>query len=70
MSTFDKILEVFESQSALARILDVEPMTVSQWKVRGRIPAERCQAIVAASNGRIGLHELRPDVFPDPSQAA
>jgi DNA-binding transcriptional regulator YdaS (Cro superfamily) len=70
MDIFEKLNNVFESQSALARILGVEPMTVSQWKARRRIPAERCRAIVLASEGKITLAELRPDLYDDPSQAA
>lgn len=70
MDIFEKIKGTFGSQSALARQLGVEPMTVSQWKLRGRIPSERCPAIAKASGGRIALHELRPDIFPKPSAAA
>lgn len=70
MDIFEKIKATFGSQSALAKVLDVDPMTVSQWKARRRIPAERCQSIVAASAGAIELHELRPDLFPAPTEAA
>lgn len=67
MDVFKKICDVFDSQSALARELGVEPMTVSQWKVRGRIPAERCLDIAEASGGKIELYELRPDLYPKPA---
>lgn len=70
MDIYSKFKEVFGSQSALARILDVDPMTISQWKSRGRIPAERCPEIVAAAEGRITLCELRPDLYGDPGRAA
>jgi DNA-binding transcriptional regulator YdaS (Cro superfamily) len=69
MNIFDKIKDVFGSQSALAEKLDVDPMVVSQWKKRGRIPAERCHSIVEAAEGRIALHELRPDIYKNPTQA-
>lgn len=70
MDIFDKIKATFGSQSALARILDVDPMAISQWKARRRIPAEHCPAIADASDGKISLHELRPDLFRAPSQVA
>lgn len=70
MDIYSKLKEVFGSQSALARILNVDPMTVSQWKSRGRIPAERCREIADASNGKITLYELRPDLYTDPDRAA
>lgn len=63
MNVFEKINEVFGSQTALAQKLDVNPMTVTQWKRRKRIPAERCHEIVEASGGQISLAELRPDLF-------
>lgn len=70
MDIFDKIKDVFGSQSALAGILGVDPMTISQWKARGRIPAERCPEISAASGGKILPSEMRPDLYGSPEQAA
>ncbi|MEM9151368.1 MAG: YdaS family helix-turn-helix protein [Cyanobacteria bacterium P01_F01_bin.3] len=63
MSAFDRIKDVFGSQSELARLLDVHPMVVSQWKRRRRIPAEWCIEIADASNGEISPSELRPDLY-------
>lgn len=53
--------------SALARKLGgkITPQAVGQWS---RIPAERVQAVAAASG--IPPHELRPDLFPAPAVAA
>lgn len=70
MDIFQKIKDVFGSQSALARRLGLEPMAVSQWKSRGRIPAERCREISRLSDGRILPHEIRPDIYPAPNEAA
>lgn len=67
---FEKIVEVFGSYAALAVKLDCHKMTVTQWRKRKRIPAERCPEIVEAANGEIALHELRPDLYPNPSKAA
>jgi DNA-binding transcriptional regulator YdaS (Cro superfamily) len=69
-NVFDKFSEVFGSCAALAEVLGIHKMAVYQWRKRGRIPAERCPDIVAASGGRIALHELRPDLYADPSKAA
>ncbi len=63
MSIFNRIKEVFGNQSELARQIDETPQVVSNWKCRGRIPAEKCKAIAEASNGQISLHELRPDIY-------
>ena len=42
---------------------------VNQWLQRERVPANRCAHIVKASNGAVTLHQLRPDVFPNPADA-
>lgn len=63
MNIHTKIIEVFGSQRALAARLGVTPMAVTQWKNRGRIPAEWCRAIVDASEGEITLADVRPDLY-------
>ena len=65
----DKAIACFESQRVMAALLDVEPMTVTQWKKRG-VPAERCLEIERATGGVVKCHELRPDVFPAPEKTA
>lgn len=67
---FDVIDEVFDSYAHLARLLGCHKMTISQWKSRGKIPAERVPEIVAAADGLIEPHQLRPDLYPEPSVAA
>ena len=49
------------SQSALARILDVDVAAISQWKSK-RIPAERVLPIERATGVR--RERLRPDLYP------
>ena len=45
----------------LARMLDVSPPTVYEWKTAKRqVPAARCKSIVQLANGTVTLQELRP----------
>jgi len=51
----------------LARKINVEtPQVIVNWRNRGRVPAERCIDIEAATEGKVTRYELRPDVFGDP----
>lgn len=70
MNAIDRAIEAAGSASELARQLGVVPMTVTQWRKRGQVPAERCLAIEAATG--VSRHDLRPDVFgpaPDAQQS-
>lgn len=51
------------SQQALADLLGLRPPSVSEWRKRGRPPAERCIAIEEATGGLVTRYALRPDVF-------
>jgi len=50
------------AQAALARLLDVPPVLISQW-VRGKrpIPLERCGEIEQATESAVTCEEMRPD---------
>lgn len=48
--------------SALAQRCGVTYQAVRKWE-RGRVPAERCRAIEAATDGAVTVHDLRPDIF-------
>lgn len=50
-------------QSKLARDLNVSPQAVQQWVKANRVPAGRCLAVEAATNGAVSRYDLRPDVF-------
>ena len=63
----DRAISEVGSQAELAKCIGVHPMAVSQWKRRGRIPAERVLAIAKATDWRITPHELAPDIYPDPN---
>lgn len=47
----------------LATAIGELPQTVSMWRKRGRVPAEKCIAVEKASGGTASRYELRPDVF-------
>ena len=49
------------SAKALASLMDVTPMAVSYWKVRG-VPAHHALRIEQLTG--VSRHELRPDIYP------
>lgn len=68
MDALDKAIAHFgkpHRPANLAKALDVDPMTVRQWRKRG-VPAERVLEIVIAVKGEVTAYELRPDIYPDP----
>lgn len=57
------------SQQALADALGIKSPSITEWRQRGRIPAERCIAIEGLTG--VSRHDLRPDVFgPAPDSEA
>ncbi|WP_371369973.1 transcriptional regulator [Pseudomonas sp. QL9] len=67
----EKAIAAVGSGRALAQMLGVSPMTISQWKKRG-IPVERVPSVVKACGGAVQAYELRPDLpdlFPVPQAA-
>lgn len=63
MNALDKAIENVGTGAALARLIGVVPMTITQWKRRGNVPPERCAAIERATNGAVTRYDLRPDIF-------
>jgi DNA-binding transcriptional regulator YdaS (Cro superfamily) len=56
--------------SELAKALGVSKQAVSHWRTgRYRVPAEHCRAIERLTDGRVSVHDLRPDVFGPPEQS-
>jgi DNA-binding transcriptional regulator YdaS (Cro superfamily) len=68
MPALDKAVEAAGSQLALAQLLGIKPPSISGWYDRRRVPAERCIAIEIVTG--VSRHELRPDVFGEPSTPA
>ncbi|WP_428309274.1 Cro/CI family transcriptional regulator [Hydrocarboniphaga sp.] len=62
-SPLDKAINAAGGAAALARYLDVAPSAVTNWRLRKQVPAERCRAIEAATQGAVTRYALRPDVF-------
>lgn len=56
-------IELGGGVTALARTLNVAQNRVSNWKARGRVPAEQVVAIETAVGARVTRYQLRPDVF-------
>jgi DNA-binding transcriptional regulator YdaS (Cro superfamily) len=55
----------------LARRLGCSKQLVSHWRTgRQRVPAETALDIERVSDGKIIRHELRPDLWPAPQEAA
>ena len=68
--SLDRAIAHLGSQQALADALGIRSPSISEWRVRSKVPAERCLAIEQATNGAVTRYELRPDVFgAAPSQA-
>jgi plasmid maintenance system antidote protein VapI len=62
MTIFEQIIQHFKTQAALARALDVERMTVSNWKKRG-IPLDRAVQIEVLTKRKFKARKIRPDKF-------
>ena len=50
------------SQTKLARTLGIHRQMLLHW-LHARVPAERCHAIVEATDGAVTLNDLRPDLW-------
>lgn len=79
MQGMDALCRAIEMSGGLADFTEKIGMsrkqlsTVAMWRSRKRVPAERCLAIEAATNGAVTRYDLRPDVFgpgPHGEQAA
>ncbi len=64
MEIYQKIIAACGSQAELARRIGVQPMTVTQWKRRKNIPADRVLAVEKATGGQVSRFEMRPDIYP------
>jgi DNA-binding transcriptional regulator YdaS (Cro superfamily) len=70
-SALDRACEALGTQDALAAALGIRSASISGWRERGKVPAERCLAIEKATQGAVTCQDLRPDVFgPTPAAPA
>lgn len=65
MRPIDKAISIFKTKAALARALNVVPMAVRQWQVRGKIPPKQAIAIERVTSGSVTRSELCPEIFGD-----
>ncbi len=63
MSGIQKAIELAGGQTQLAQKLGVTQQLISVWAIKGRPPPQRVPQIVAALEGQITKHELRPDLW-------
>lgn len=62
MDELDRAIQYFGSVTALARALGVRwASTVTNWRIRGRVPPERGAEIELLSNGKFSRRKLCPD---------
>lgn len=59
----DLACDLAGSQAELARSLAIRSPSISEWRRRGRVPADRCLSIESATGGKVTRYDLRPDVF-------
>ena len=67
MNALDRAIEALGGVGKLASAIGLRQNVVSNWRMRGQAPAERCLAIEKATG--VSRHDLRPDVF-GPAPAA
>lgn len=63
MEALTRAIESAGGVSKLASSIGANQNVVSNWKKRGKVPAQQCIAVESATG--ISRHELRPDVFGD-----
>lgn len=70
MEILRKAIQLAGGVTRLAAALDCRQSVVSNWLMRGQVPAERCRAIEQATGGAVTAEELRPDIFgPTPKRS-
>lgn len=57
-----EVIEGLGGTSAVARICNVKPPSVSEWRRNGRFPEAKCPAIELESKGKYPCEVLRSDV--------
>lgn len=65
-----RAIELVGGQTQLARLLGVKQANVWHWLNRAHnVPGEYVLAIEKATGGKVGRHDLRPDLYPDAPMA-
>ena len=66
MNQITEIIEFLGGPVKAGTALGVTYQAVKKWE-KNRVPAEQVLSVVRAVSGRVSPHELRPDIYPDPS---
>ncbi|WP_417522267.1 transcriptional regulator [Marinobacter sp.] len=67
MNTLNKEIQLAGGPQALAKELGVTIQRLINWRSRGRVPADMVLAYCRARSWQITPHELRPDIYPNPT---
>lgn len=59
----DRAVDAASGVSKLAVRLDISANVVSNWRMRGGVPAEWCIRVEMAVDAAVTRYDLRPDVF-------
>jgi len=62
-----KAIEAAGGATRVAEKLGVTASAVSQWRI---VPPLRAAALHRIGGGKVPLHELRPDLYEEPSKTA
>jgi DNA-binding transcriptional regulator YdaS (Cro superfamily) len=63
MAALDRAVREFPTQEAFAAALGVKSPSISEWRSRKAVPADRCAQIEQVTRGVVTRAELRPDLF-------
>lgn len=67
-TALEKAIHLAGGQSSLGRLCGLRQGHVWNWLNReGRVPAENVLVVCAVVDWQITPHELRPDIYPNPS---
>lgn len=62
-TNFDKVLAIFTTHRAIAKICKVTEPNVSIWRALGRIPIKHAVTLHKAAKGWLEFTDLRRDIF-------
>ena len=68
MTKLDQAIQLAGGVSKVAEIFGISPSAVSQMKrVPDKFPSERVIPLAVACDWKVTPHELRPDIYPNPT---
>lgn len=68
MLALEKAIKVANGQTGLARLIQVQQANVWNWLHRDKkVPGEYVLPISRAVGFKVTPHELRPDIYPNPT---